>query len=509
MRASLSTFGPTRRYLRESPRCGLASCMRFVLISALAFLVSPAPAQSKLSPAPHPVYAYEQLKFDNGFQAILNPRREADYVSIRLVVGTGGGVPMCSGLPHLVEHLMFSGTTEYTEPMLWQTVAGLGGRLHAHVEENKTVYEMDVSSQSAHRGMAILHQMFTETRIDETSLDKSKNVIAIERHEGGEPDWESTYPWEMTPEELGVVTLDDAVIEFAAPYGRCMGSMSEEYLTLKNVEQYMKNHHVPQNMLFIVVGDFEPGKVKDVLRRTFGTLPHSSMTARKIEKPLLPDERSPLRYDVSSSERPRGLTRLHLKFGVTAEEGPERWAAKILASHMHELLMDRLRFSRAITYSPSVEIEDTADFSNLAINADVRNKHADAALELIENLVREISEHGIEEADLASQKNHQRFKLNYDFESNTDLAKLYVDFGRQLLVGQKLPDFHADLEAVDVELVREVAAEQLRMDRALVFVERPAKPKGLLIVSATAVFVVLGGWIALRRYRAKRRHSIR
>jgi secreted Zn-dependent insulinase-like peptidase len=114
-------------------------CIVYVLIALLAGTTA---VQANQRYVPQSLYAYDRVKFKNGFQAILNPRKGATYVSMRLVVGAGSGDFDCADreLPHLVEHLMFSGTSRYTETELEELVTSLGGYWNASTMWDQTVY---------------------------------------------------------------------------------------------------------------------------------------------------------------------------------------------------------------------------------------------------------------------------------------------------------------------------------------------------------------------------------
>jgi len=136
---------------------------------------------------PPELYRYQAITFPNGFRAILNPRQVSRSVSLRLVVDVGQLDFDCRDreLPHLAEHLMFSGWGELSESDLDAMVGAIGGEWNAFTHSWKTEYQMEVYSGHALDGLDILYRMLTATEITAERLEAARGVIHAES--GGDP----------------------------------------------------------------------------------------------------------------------------------------------------------------------------------------------------------------------------------------------------------------------------------------------------------------------------------
>ena len=108
-------------------------------------------------------------------------------MSIRVVVDVGQLDFDCENreLPHLAEHLMFSGTSTHTESELDDLIESLGGSWNAVTNPWNTTYELDIHHDYVYDGLAVLHEMFTDTQLTDETVQIAKDVIDLEA--GGAP----------------------------------------------------------------------------------------------------------------------------------------------------------------------------------------------------------------------------------------------------------------------------------------------------------------------------------
>ena len=88
-------------------------------------------------------------------------------------------------LPHLAEHLLFSGTSKHTESELDDLIDSLGGSWNAATNPWTTTYELDIHHDYVYEGLAVLHLVFTDTQLTDKAVKVAKDVI--DREAGGAP----------------------------------------------------------------------------------------------------------------------------------------------------------------------------------------------------------------------------------------------------------------------------------------------------------------------------------
>lgn len=137
-----------------------------------------------------PVVALDRFQVEgytlpNGMQLMLKPGTERGHVAIRLVVGVGLDDFSCADkeLPHLLEHLLFSGVDDSGEGGLEERMQALGGEWNAFTSNADTTFVIEAPARNQRKVLDLLLTLLTRTRIDEKALEAAKRVV--EREDGG------------------------------------------------------------------------------------------------------------------------------------------------------------------------------------------------------------------------------------------------------------------------------------------------------------------------------------
>jgi len=133
-------------------------------------------------------YSVEGYQLPNGLQLILKPGTERGHVAIRLVVGVGLDDFSCADqqLPHLLEHLLFSGVDDTGEGGLEQRMQALGGEWNAFTSHADTTFVIEAPAKNQRKILDLLLSLltrtqFTEQRINDAKQVESAKTVAITR----------------------------------------------------------------------------------------------------------------------------------------------------------------------------------------------------------------------------------------------------------------------------------------------------------------------------------------
>lgn len=130
-------------------------------------------------------FQVEGYVLPNGMQLLLKPGSERGHVAIRLVVGVGLDDFNCADkeLPHLLEHLLFSGVDDGGEGGLEERMQALGGEWNAFTSNADTTFVIEAPARNQRKVLDLLIALLTRTRIDDNALQAAKRVV--EREDGG------------------------------------------------------------------------------------------------------------------------------------------------------------------------------------------------------------------------------------------------------------------------------------------------------------------------------------
>ena len=227
-------------------------------------------------------FAFDRLQVEgytlpNGLQLLLKPGTERGHVAIRLVVGVGLDDFGCADkeLPHLLEHLLFSGIDGGDEGDLEDRMQALGGEWNAYTSNADTTFVIEAPAQNQRKVLDLLLAIITRTELTDTNINAAKQVV--EREDGGHY---SHLQRLLDRQDLGHTASNQLAVELGL---KCAERAEVDHLTRDQLENLRKHWYAPNNMTLIIVGDLDK-LLPAYLERTYGQLDPVDPT----EHPALP-----------------------------------------------------------------------------------------------------------------------------------------------------------------------------------------------------------------------------
>lgn len=248
--------------LRSRPRRrALPNARRWTVLPVSLALVSLAPAvaaaqQNTLAAITH------ADSLDNGMRVIVVENHAIPLATVDVVVKTGAMSQDTTdeGVPHLFEHMLFSGYRGMFHETFGQDVGSIHAAYNGQTQEELVSYFVTVPSQSVDRGIDILSTLVREPHFEQEDLNKQRMVVLDEMSRDisdprqhlntavGRMLWGSGWP-QKDP-------LGSAFPLFAA--------------TPQRLDQIFHEYYVPNNAALVVTGDVSAPKVFEWARSHFG-----------------------------------------------------------------------------------------------------------------------------------------------------------------------------------------------------------------------------------------------
>lgn len=227
----------------------------------------------------------EQYTLANGLRVVLLPvpGRRFAAVGVSYDVGAGDVPEGWTGLAHLAEHLMFSGTDVLDEVAVYRELEAAGAIVrNAVTTVDRTTYYAVLPVATMERALWIeSHRMARVLAgLDRRRLERQREVIL---HEG----WErNLYGWRGALHQLRYV----GVFPAGHPYTRFVEREDDvRAIRLPHVQWFLQRHYGPDDATLLVVGGFDPERVRASIERHFGPIRRSAPRAeRVVTAPIAP-----------------------------------------------------------------------------------------------------------------------------------------------------------------------------------------------------------------------------
>jgi zinc protease len=299
---------------------------------------------------PAPTVAIRELS--NGLSVLVQPDFTAPVVSIQFWCASGSihETPwLGAGLSHLLEHLMFKGTPTRGNSQMAQQIQDLGGHLNAYTSFDRTVYHVDLPSDSALSALEILGDAVFNSTIPEEEYAKEMEVIRREFAMGRDnPD-----------SELGRLIFQTAFNKH--PYRHPVIGYLDLFnqLTRDDVVAYYHERYAPQNLSLIVCGAVMPEVIFARAAELLEKYPR-----RKMAELYLPHEPRQHQRRELRREFPTQLSRVALCWPIGGFDHADTPALDLLAtmaggsrsSRLHQICVEKLGLAEqldAFAYAPA------------------------------------------------------------------------------------------------------------------------------------------------------------
>jgi zinc protease len=273
--------------------------------------------QSAIPPSPPGVRLHT---LHNGLVVILGEDHSAPVVSAQAWCQTGSmmeGKWLGAGLSHVLEHMLFKGTTTRPGSRIDQEVQDAGGSMNAYTSFDRTVYHVNVPNTGAKVAIDILCDIMQNASLPEAELAKELDVIRREM------DMNRDDPGRRSGQRLFESAYTRNPCRF--PVIGCLEIFNE--LKPGDIRAYYRERYVPNNMFLVVAGDIQPAAVLEQIQQAF-----AGAKARAIAPMVLPSEPRQTAPREIIEEAPVELAHFHFAWHIPDVRHPDLPALDILAA---------------------------------------------------------------------------------------------------------------------------------------------------------------------------------
>lgn len=203
---------------------------------------------------------------DNGMDVVVLPNHRAPVVlhMVWYKAGSADEPKGKSGVAHLLEHLMFKGTTQNPDGAFSHILAQNGGQENAFTAFDYTGYYQNVAADRLGLVMELEADRMTNLVLDAADVATERDVVLEERNQR----------IENNPGARLRVDAQKKLFPKDHPYGRPVIGWRNELasLTREDALAFYKSHYAPDNAILVVAGDVDVEDVKHLAQKYYGTI---------------------------------------------------------------------------------------------------------------------------------------------------------------------------------------------------------------------------------------------
>nr|WP_314877042.1 pitrilysin family protein [uncultured Pseudomonas sp.] len=221
----------------------------------------PTPSTAATSPSP-----LQGFTLDNGLKVYLREDHRAPLVSAQLWYHVGASYEPAghSGLSHLLEHLMFEGSSKLEPGQYSKLITLLGGEPNAFTSQDATYFPVTLPASRLEIVLEAMADAMASAGFDDATFDRELQVVLAERR------------LSIDQSPLAIALERDQILAhgssaYATPV---IGHQTDlESATAQAARTWYQSWYHPNNATLVVVGDVDMGRLRQYSERHFASIP--------------------------------------------------------------------------------------------------------------------------------------------------------------------------------------------------------------------------------------------
>ena len=395
--------------------------------------------------------------YPNGLTLIVEENHSAPVASVQAWCKTGSiheGKLLGAGLSHILEHMLFKGTTTRAPGVIANQVQDLGGYINAYTSYDRTVYWIDVPAKGVTQAVDILADAMMNATLPPSEYTKEQEVIRREFAMGYDnPDRTASLLLFRTA--FNQSPFKEPVIGHLDIYNK---------LSREDVLEYYKKRYVPNNLCFVVVGDVNAEEIYNQLGAYFEKYPRVA-----LEPVPVAEEPNQLGKKVGRDTFPTDLSRMNMAWRAPGATSPDAPAVEVLAAVLgagnSSILNTEVREKKGLVHQIGAGLYTLTPTQGLIYIGAISDpdKRSAAEKEILLQVER-VARDGITDAELAKVR---KGMLAEHYQGLSTMRGIASDYGNGWLMTGNPEQGRRYLEAIErvtVADVRRVAAQFLNPD---------------------------------------------
>lgn len=199
----------------------------------------------------------------NGLQILHLPSTgQVAYAGLLIGTGSRDEAPHQHGISHLIEHMLFKGTTQRNAFHLAHRIESVGGEINAYTAKEETVLHAAFMPQYLERVTELLADIIQHATFPQHELQREKEVIC-----------EEIASYHDSPAELIYDEFEELIFQGHPLAHNILGTPNQlKRITREEIIHYIQHHYTPTRMVFCTAGNIPFSRVLTLANKYLASL---------------------------------------------------------------------------------------------------------------------------------------------------------------------------------------------------------------------------------------------
>ncbi len=233
-----------------------------------------------------------KVTLDNGLQAIFVENHSSPMITSIVFVNAGARYEnqFNNGATHFLEHLLFDGTKTKSQSELDDLIERHGGYINAFTRKDLTAYLVLMPTDYIDQGLDVQSDQLFNSILPEEQFPKERKVVNEEIRQAHD-----------RIDDI-VDDLHQSVAFAGTPYARPVLGYENliNTITREEILDYYQTYYAPNNMVALVIGDFNTADMIQKYKQYFGTTPAKAIPSVPQFSVNLPNEKRIVKQEMET-----------------------------------------------------------------------------------------------------------------------------------------------------------------------------------------------------------------
>ncbi|MCT4785353.1 M16 family metallopeptidase [Exiguobacterium aestuarii] len=393
----------------------------------------------------------EWMTLQNGVRVIIEPIEGSRSTSTGVFIKAGTRTESFEniGISHLIEHMLFKGTSSKNAKEIASFFDELGGSVNAFTSKDHTCFYVKTLDEHAVMALDVLTDMLFDSVLDETELEKEKRVVVEEIKM-----YEDT-PEDLVHELLAIAAYRDDIL--AQPILGTEESVNR--LTRDQLVDYLQERYVAEEIVVSIAGHVSE-ELMEAVKRRFANIP-SRESSKELTQPELFDDTLTKRKETEQAH----LCWNYEAISATDDRLPHlALMNNAIGATMSSRLFQSIREEEGLAYSIYSYYTTFADHGTFTIYVGTSPDTLNQVEFILERELKRLFEEGLTDEEVDKGKRQLKGSLVLGNESSS--ARMNRNGRNLLLLDEVEPIEHVIQKVERIErdevnaLIREVLTHQ-------------------------------------------------